>query len=122
MVRMGELKNGFILYYDLREQAAELSNEELGELLRAVLDYEIDRALPEFENPMLTMAFKFLKIQLDKNRQRYAQRCEQNRKNRKGKNKLPDNDSDELEPPPEEDYYQGGVKMPKPGKDYAGFH
>ena len=117
---MGELKNGFILYYDFREQTAELSNAEVGELLRAVLDYEIDRVLPEFENSMLTMAFKFLKIQLDKNRQRYEQICEQNRKNRGGKKKLPNNDGEELEPPPADDYYQGRVKMPTPGKDFSG--
>ena len=33
------MKNSFLLYYEYREILEDLSNEEVGKLLRAVLDY-----------------------------------------------------------------------------------
>lgn len=74
-------KNSFILYYDFRDQTAHLTDEQLGRFMRGLLDYEIDRTTPKFNDPYLDTAFLFVKVILDNNRAKYEAKCEKNKIN-----------------------------------------
>lgn len=77
-------KNSLVIYYDLEEQTQQLSNEQLGKLLRGMLAYEKRQEYPEFDgDQMLIACFGFVKVTLDINREKYNERCEQNRINGK---------------------------------------
>lgn len=74
------MKNSFLLYYEYREILEDLSNEEVGILFRAILDYEIDSIEPNFTG-LLKMAFKVIKGNLDRDREKYDKRCETSAQN-----------------------------------------
>ena len=74
------MKSSFLIYLDYKEQFNLLSNEELGQLLRAIMLYEETGKITEL-NGMLKMAFSFIKTQLDKDRQKYKEKCEKNKRN-----------------------------------------
>ena len=73
-------KNSFLIYLDYEEQFNLLSNEELGQLMRAIMQYEKTGKEAEL-NGMLKMAFSFIKTQLDKDREKYNEVCEKNKRN-----------------------------------------
>lgn len=73
-------KNSFIVFYDYKEALADLTDEQVGKLFRALFDYEIERKEPNFEGG-LNIAFKFIKKDLDINLTKYASVCERNREN-----------------------------------------
>ena len=72
-------RKAFLIHHDFREQVEDLSNEQLGELFRAILNYEIDNKLPLFTDKELKIAFKFIKINLDSTNQKYEEICEKRR-------------------------------------------
>ena len=74
------MKNSFLIYYEYREILEDLSNEEIGILLRAILDYEINSIEPNFTG-LLKMAFKVIKGNLDRDREKYDKRCETSAQN-----------------------------------------
>ena len=76
------MKSSFLIYLDYKEQFELLSDEELGRLLRAIMLYEETGEITELSG-MLKMAFSFIKTQLDKDRQKYEDKCEKNRENAK---------------------------------------
>ena len=69
-------KNSFVIHHDLREKIEDLNNEQIGELFKAILDYEIDGTLPLFTDKELKIAFKFIKVGLDIDREKYQETCE----------------------------------------------
>lgn len=73
-------KNSFVMYLDYEEQFNLLSNEELGILMRAIIQYEKTKIIPELDGTV-KMAFSFIKTQLDKDRQKYILKCEKNKEN-----------------------------------------
>lgn len=73
-------KNSFVLYYTYREQLKDLSDEDLGKLLRALFDYEIDRVKPKLSGGV-QMAFNFIQSTLDLDRLKYEEKCNKNREN-----------------------------------------
>lgn len=73
-------KNSFIIYHDYRETLADLTDEQVGQLFRALFDYEIDRVEPQF-NGELKIAFKFIKKDLDINLTKYENICKRNKEN-----------------------------------------
>lgn len=75
-------KNSFLIYLDYEEQFNLLTDEQIGQLMRAIMKYEKTRELPQLEG-MLKMAFSFIKTQLDRNREKYEKQCEKNRENGK---------------------------------------
>lgn len=106
-------RNSFILYYELRDQTADLTDAQLGQLLRGIFDYEIDRIAPEFEDKGLKMAFKFVRVSLDSNRQKYEEKCEKARESRKkGYEQLKQQNNS---------FYPERPSVPDLGKDYHGF-
>lgn len=73
-------KNSFVVYYNYRETLEDLTDEQVGQLFRAIFDYEIDRTEPKFSG-VLNVAFKFIKKDLDINLTKYENICNRNRKN-----------------------------------------
>lgn len=74
-------KNSFVLYYNYEEQLEDLTDEQVGKLLRALFQYEIHDTLPEFADKELKVAFKFIKPILDADKEKYNSVCKKNRNN-----------------------------------------
>lgn len=79
---MAKEKSSFILYYDFEEQTATLTDEQVGRLIRVMLDYEKRGVLPDREDMLVEMAFWFLKVGLDVNSEKYRKVCQRNKANR----------------------------------------
>lgn len=75
-------KKSFLMYLDYEEQFALLTDEQLGQLLRAVMEYEKTQIVPELDG-IVKMAFSFIKAQLDRDREKYEDRCAKNKENGK---------------------------------------
>ncbi len=78
-------KKSFVLFYNNVLPALKLlpDNEDLGELFRAICDYEINGELREdFRSPQTESLFAMIKYSLDENKERWLLRCEQNSTNR----------------------------------------
>lgn len=73
-------KNSFLMYLDYEEQFNLLTDEQIGQLMRAIYQYEKTREVPELEG-ILKMAFSFMKTQLDRDREKYQAKCEKNKEN-----------------------------------------
>lgn len=67
-------KKGFLLYYDYREHLQILTDEERGRLLMALLDYGATGQAPKLEGAA-RMAFSFITSQMDRDAERYAEKC-----------------------------------------------
>ena len=75
-------KNSFLIYIDYEEQFNLLTDEEVGQLMRAIIKYEKTGNMPKLDG-MLKMAFSFIKTQLDRDRKKYNKKCEKNKENAK---------------------------------------
>jgi len=73
-------KNSFLIYLDYQEQFDLLSDEEAGILIKAIIKYEKTQEVPRL-NGMVKMAFSFIKTQLDRDREKYQEKCEKNKEN-----------------------------------------
>lgn len=74
------MKKGFVLYNDQYEPIKALSQEQKGDLLDAIFQYQRDETQPE-NGTMVSMAFSFFKIAFDRDEDKYLKRCEKNREN-----------------------------------------
>ena len=79
---MDKEKKSFLMYLDYEEQFALLTDEQLGQLLRTVMEYERTQIVPELDG-IVKMAFSFIKAQLDRDREKYEDRCAKNKENGK---------------------------------------
>lgn len=75
-------KISFLMYLDYEEQFELLTDEQLGQLMRAIMKYEKTNEIPQLDG-ILKMAFSFIKTQLDRDREKYQAKCEKNRENAK---------------------------------------
>ena len=75
-------KASFLMYLDYEEQFNIMTDEQIGQLMRAIIKYEKTGEVPNLDG-MLKMAFSFIKTQLDRDREKYQARCEKNRENAK---------------------------------------
>ncbi len=73
-------KNSFLIYHEYAEHFEMLDDAELGQLIRAIMEYEQHQTTPNLPKH-LALAFSFIKKDLDYNRGKYEERCEKNRKN-----------------------------------------
>ena len=80
MLDLDENKKSFVIYLDYEEHFNLLSDEELGMLVRTIMEYEKTRKIPQLEG-MTKMAFSFIKAQLDRDREKYEKKCQKNREN-----------------------------------------
>ena len=77
-----EDKNTFILYTNYHEILSDLSNEKLGELFRAILEYKSTKKQPVVSVDLLVV-FKFIKNQLDIDEKKFNDKCLKNSQNGK---------------------------------------
>lgn len=76
------MKNRISLDLSNMEAFKELTNIQLGELMRAVFAYASDGTmLPEDADQAVRVAFAFLKADVDAERDSYKRRCERNKEN-----------------------------------------
>ena len=69
-----ENKGSFVLYFDYRKHLDFLTDEECGQLFKALLDYGETKKQPELEGAAL-MAFSFIACQMDRDAEKYAETC-----------------------------------------------
>lgn len=98
---MAEDKKSFVLYCDYREHLQLLSDSERGQLFTAILDYANDDEIGELP-PMVKMAFSFIKSQMDKDAEKYAQivkaRSEAGKKSAAAKQQRLTNGNENIQP------------------------
>ena len=91
------MSDSFILYTSDYQLIEGLTDEQLGQLTRALFIYARDGEVINLE-PVVRMAFVFIKDKIDRNQQKYQKKCERNRENiRKRWNKSNTNDTKENE-------------------------
>lgn len=76
------MKKGFLLYHEYAEHFDLLTNEEIGQLMRAIFAYEISGEILPLAGAA-KMAFSFIRADLDQNREKYKERCSRNADNGK---------------------------------------
>lgn len=64
-------KNSFVMYLDYEQQFNLLNNEQAGQLIKSIIEYEKTELVPEFSDGMVQMAFSFIKCQLDRDREKW---------------------------------------------------
>lgn len=74
------VKNSFVVYAELEKQINRMTDSQAGQLFRAMFVYNRGEE-PAFGDPMVAMAFDFVQPVMDRNRDKYEQRCERNRQN-----------------------------------------
>ena len=75
-----EKKKSFLIYLDYEKHFELLTDEQLGQLIRALIEYEKTKKIPQLDG-MSKMAFSFIKTQLDRDRALYEEKCKKNREN-----------------------------------------
>lgn len=68
-------KETFILNTDLDEKTKVLTDDEIGKVFRKILKYVKGETIPNLSDK-LEMVFEFIKVDIDKNTQRYKETCE----------------------------------------------
>lgn len=83
-------KESFILYLEHQAVFEMLTDEQAGQLIKNIFEYEKTGQVPKMEQ-MLNVAFVPIKQDLDKNRAKYEKTVERNKKNieKRWQNKLP---------------------------------
>lgn len=76
-------KKSLLLYYDYKAHFDFLTDEQVGKIVRSMLEYEIDGVLPELDTPIMKMTFSFVKSNLDRDREKFFERCQKNAENGK---------------------------------------
>ena len=75
-------KESFILFAEQREIFENLTDKQAGQLIKAIFEYESTRIIPELDKTV-KVAFIPIKQTLDKNYEKYIEKCEQNKLNGK---------------------------------------
>lgn len=63
-------KKSFVVYHSYRECFKDFSDEEIGQLFRAMLEYSQKGEVPEMSKP-LKVAFRFIRLQMDADEEKY---------------------------------------------------
>lgn len=61
------------MYTNNAEQFSILSDEQAGKLIKAIFTYSETAVIPKFDDGMLTMAFSFIKCQIDRDSQKWEE-------------------------------------------------
>ena len=73
-------KKGVIMYYDVLEQLEDFNDSDFRAIIEAIIKYDKDKIEPNFTGEK-KLAFKFIKLSIDRNNEEYAIKCEKNREN-----------------------------------------
>ena len=68
---------GVLFYFDIRPALKFLSDEQNGQLFVAILEYGEYGTLPNFEDPLLNMAWSFVLPRIDRDAEAYDDKVEQ---------------------------------------------
>ncbi len=79
---MDTVKKSFVLYLDYKANLDMLTNEQKGMLLNMIFEYASSGSVLEAD-PVVKMAFSFIKNNLDRDMEKYEKTCERNRNNGK---------------------------------------
>jgi hypothetical protein len=71
---VNDSKNSFILYKDQYDSMRSLAVAQKAQLLDAIYLYHLNEQIPELD-PVVQMAFSFIKRQFDKDNDKYAEKC-----------------------------------------------
>ena len=72
--------NTILLFTDQRAAIDYLSDEDAGQLFKAILAYADEGNLPDFKGPMMSL-FTVIRSQIERSREAYKSKCEKNRSN-----------------------------------------
>lgn len=106
-------KKAFLMYYEYEEQLKDLSDEELGKLVRAMFKFEKLGFEDENLTPLASMAFGFIKRNLIRDRENYDKRSETSKINGK-KGGRPKNEKPKK---PNSETYSKPNNLTKPDKE-----
>lgn len=67
---------GVMIYFSLRPALSYLDDAQLGQLLKAILDYGEYGLVPEFREPLLAMAWSFVVGGIDRDWEAYQSKAE----------------------------------------------
>ena len=70
---------GVMIYFDVRSCLQSLSLEQKGMLLDAILSYGEEGTLTEIKDPVVLVAWNFIRPKIDTDGERYERRCEKAR-------------------------------------------
>lgn len=73
--------SSIILHLDNRFAINCLSDEKAGQLFKAILQYGYDGSLPDFAEDTMQGLFAMYQVQIDRNKENYAETCERNKRN-----------------------------------------
>ena len=89
-----DAKKSFMLYFDYRQHLALLNDEERGRLLMALLDYGEKGVEPVMDGALM-MAFSFIRAQIDRDAERYEEKCRKRREAGKQGGRPPKSNADD---------------------------
>ena len=75
-----EKKKAFLIYCDYKQHLELLSQEDCGKLFISLIEYA-DTGIPPKLTGAAAMAFSFIKAQMDRDEEKYEERCKINRQN-----------------------------------------
>ena len=81
-------REGFVIYKHLCLTVCKMSDEEIGQWFRAIVEFQIDKCIPENLDSKIDLLFDLFKRQFEKDDKKYQKRVNANRriaKNRKNK-------------------------------------
>ena len=73
------MKESFVLYTSQYEAVADLSVQQKGELFDALFQYVRTGDTPKFTDPAIRIAFNFMRIQIDRDSNKYEDVCNKRR-------------------------------------------
>lgn len=104
-------KDSFLLYYEWEDNLSDLTDDQLGSLLRALFAYEKRSEQYMGTDPEVRMAFRFVKGTLDRNREKYDATVEKRREaGRKGGKKRKNGHKTGDKNPPEQAKKANAIK------------
>lgn len=68
-------KRSFVLYGDMEQHISLLTDDQAGQLLKGLFSYSNTGETPTFQDGIVTMAFSFVRAQLDRDAAKYEETC-----------------------------------------------
>jgi DnaD/phage-associated family protein len=70
-----KVKDSFIIFYEWEDSLRNLSDEQMGQVFRALFAYEKRGEVYDGDDPAVEIAMNFLRFSLDRNREKYEEIC-----------------------------------------------
>lgn len=77
---MGKEQKSFLVYKDVQQVVNELTDEQAGQLFKGMISYSSTGKAPKFDG-ILKFVFIPIKQQMDRDAEKYSEKCEKNREN-----------------------------------------